>query len=132
MSRPPRRRPRAAAARPTAPGAREAAAAGARREPLPGRTAAADHCRGLADDDPAPVLAAADYYQSVGQPLEHAQALEDAAVLLAGRGDTQAARAAFGEAISGYEALGAEWDIRRAGARLQPHALRRGRRRARP
>jgi hypothetical protein len=61
-------------------------------------SAAAGHCRGLADDDPAPVLAAAVYYQSAGRPLEHALALEDAAVLLAARGDLPAARRASGEA----------------------------------
>ena len=48
-------------------------------------------------------------------------------VLLAGRGDTQAARAAFDEAIGRYEALGAEWDIRRASARLSIRASRRWR-----
>jgi tetratricopeptide (TPR) repeat protein len=80
----------------TAAAASQAAADEADREPLPVRTAAAGHCRGLADGDPAPVLAAAGYYQSIGQPLEHAQALEDAAVLLAARGDLPAARRAFG------------------------------------
>jgi len=115
----------------TATAAAQAAAAEAARGPLPVKTAAADHCRGLIEADPAPVLAAAGCYQSAGRTFDRAQALEDAAVLLAGRGDTQAARAAFGEAISGYEALGAEWDIRRASARLQPHGIRRGRRGAR-
>jgi DNA-binding CsgD family transcriptional regulator len=118
----------------TAKAAARAAAAEAEREPRPVNTAAADHCRGLIEADPGPVLAAASYYQSAGRLLDRAQALEDAAVLLAGRGDTQAARAAFREAISGYEALGAEWDIRRASARLQPCGIRRGHRgaRARP
>src|SRR5258708_6928473 len=117
----------------TAEAAAQAAAAEAEGEPLPVTTAAADHCRGLIEADPAPVLAAAGYYQSAGRLLDRAQALEDAPVPLAGRGEAQAARAAFDEAISGYEALGAQWDIRRASARLQPHGIRRGRRaRARP
>src|SRR5271170_4280318 len=58
---------------------------------LPIRTAACDYCRGLVAADPAPLLTAADSYRSSGRPLDRAQALEDAAVLLARRGDAQAA-----------------------------------------
>jgi DNA-binding CsgD family transcriptional regulator len=110
----------------TAAAAAQAAADEADREPLPGRTAAASHSRGLADDDPAPVLAAADYYQSSGRPLEHALALEDAAVLLAARGDQGAARRAAGDAIRAYRDLGARWDLRRAAARLHRTGIRVG------
>jgi DNA-binding CsgD family transcriptional regulator len=118
----------------TAIAATEAAAAEAEREPLPARAAAARHCRGLLQADPAPVLDAANSYRPAGRPASQAAALEDAAVLFAERGDTQAARAAFTEAIRLYETMGAQWDIRRAGARLRPHGIRRGRRgrRARP
>jgi DNA-binding CsgD family transcriptional regulator len=109
----------------TATAAATAAAQEAGSEPpLPIRTAVADHCRGLADGDPAPVLAAARYYQSAGRPPEQAEALEDAAVLLAGRGDLPAARKAAGEAAGIYRDLGARWDLRRAAARLNPYDIR--------
>jgi DNA-binding CsgD family transcriptional regulator len=110
----------------TAAAASQAAADEADREPLPVRTAAAGYCRGLTDDDPAPVLAAAAYYQSVGRPLEHAQALEDAAVLLAAHGDLTAARQAAGDAVRAYRSLGAQWDVRRAAARLHGYGIRAG------
>jgi DNA-binding CsgD family transcriptional regulator len=114
-----------------------AAAAGAAeqegaREPLPVKAAAADVCRGLAAGDPAPLLAAAAYYQRVGRPLDWAHALEDAAVLLAGRGDLAAARAAFRDAARAYQDLGADWDLRRADARLRGYGIRRGRGGRRP
>ena len=95
------------------------------------RSAVADYCRGLVAADPAALLTAAGFYRSAGRPLECAQALEDAAVLLATRGDIQAAREAFTEAAGRYEAMGARWDIDRASARLRPHGIqqrRQGRR----
>jgi DNA-binding CsgD family transcriptional regulator len=111
----------------TAAAAAEMAAADAEREPLPVRTSAAGCCRGMAGGDPGPVLAAAAYYESSGRPLERAQALEEAAVLLAGRGDRPAAGRAFRAAAGVYLGLGAMWDLRRAEARLRPHGIRRGR-----
>jgi DNA-binding CsgD family transcriptional regulator len=116
--------------------ARAAAAAGtadAASQPIPSRTAAAGHCAGLLDGDPAPLRAAADTYRTVGRPLELAQVLEDAAVLLAQRGDVPAARAAYAEAVEHYTALRADWDLLRADTRLRRHGIRRPRRRpARP
>ena len=99
--------------------------------PLPARTAAADHCRGLLQADPALLLAAADSFLSSGRPLFRALALEDAAVLLAGRGEARPARAAFTEAVVTYQMLGAEWDTRRADSRLRCYGIRRGRGRRR-
>jgi DNA-binding CsgD family transcriptional regulator len=110
----------------TAAAASQAAAAEADREPLPVRTAAAGHCQGLVDGDPVLVLAAADYYQSAGRPPERAQALEDAAVLLAARGDLPAARRAFADAAGLYHGLGAQWDVRRAATRLRGYGIRVG------
>jgi DNA-binding CsgD family transcriptional regulator len=52
--------------------------------------------------------------------------VEDLAVVLAGHGQHDEARAALNEAISSYEGLNARWDIRRAGSRLRPYAVRRG------
>jgi DNA-binding CsgD family transcriptional regulator len=114
--------------------AAQAAEQEAGREPLPVKAAAADLCRGLLAGDPAPVLAAAAYYETAGRPFDRAAALEDAAVLAAARGDALAARQAFAGAIGLYGAVGAEWDIRRADARLRIYGIRRGRstHRARP
>jgi hypothetical protein len=101
----------------TAAAAARAAAEEADREPLPVKTAAARWCRGLADGDPGPVLAAAGYYQAAGRPLDRAQALEDAAVLLAGTGDLPAARGAFTSAARLYLDLGAPAPAPRSSAR---------------
>jgi DNA-binding CsgD family transcriptional regulator len=106
--------------------AAQAAAQEAERDPLPARTAAADWCRGLDAADPQPALAAVGYYQASGRPLDQAQSLEDAAALLAGCGDLPAARQAFTHAARLYRQLGAEWDLRRADARLRSHGIRRG------
>ncbi len=106
--------------------AAESAAADAERDPVPSRQAASDHCRGLLDTDPVRLLAAVDSYRRVGWPLGLAQALEDAAVLLARAGNANAARAAHAEAIELYTELGADWDIVRADARVRPFGIRRG------
>jgi len=111
----------------TAAVATRAAAEEAEREPLPVKSAVAGWCRGLVAGDPGPVLAAASYYESAGRPLGRAQILEDAAVLLAGRGDLAAARPAFREAARIYGDLSAVWDLRRADARLRRYGIRRGR-----
>jgi DNA-binding CsgD family transcriptional regulator len=102
--------------------AREEANAQAR----PPVTAAALHCQGLLDADPAAVLAAAELFQSFEYALFSAQALENAAVLYAEKGDATAARTAYRRAIGIYSGLGADWDIMRADARLRRHNIRRG------
>jgi DNA-binding CsgD family transcriptional regulator len=97
------------------------------REPLPVKAAAAGWCQSLADGDPGRVLEAAAYYQAAGRSWDWAQALEDAAVLLAAGGDLAEARRAHNSAVSLYRDLGATWDLRRAGARLRPYGIRLGR-----
>jgi DNA-binding CsgD family transcriptional regulator len=104
-----------------------AAEQAAEREPLPIKTATADHCRGLLTDDPAPLLGAASYYQSAASVLDRGLALEDAAVLLARGGDIRAARTAFTEALTLYETLRASSDIHRAVGRLDRFGVSRGR-----
>jgi DNA-binding CsgD family transcriptional regulator len=89
-------------------------------------TAAARQCQGLLDRDPAAVAAAAELLTEIGYPMFSAQALENAAVLHAENGDTEAARAAYRRAIGIYSDLGAEWDIMRADTRLRQHGIRRG------
>jgi DNA-binding NarL/FixJ family response regulator len=128
---------RLAAAAGNAAVAAAAAAAAAREaqaDALPLKMAMADHCRGLAAADPEAVLAAASYFEATGRPLELAQALEDAAVLAAERGELPAAAQALSRAITLYDSLSAQWDVRRATARLRQYGIRRGRRsyRSRP
>ncbi len=103
-------------------------ATNAEQEPLPSLIATAEHCQGLLDGDPEPLLAAAERYRSTGRVLELANTLEDAAVLLADQGDHDEARAALDEALDHYGDLRADYDMRRASARLRPLGLRRGQR----
>ncbi len=107
----------------TAAAAARAAAEEAEREPLPVKGAVADHCRGLLTADLAPVLAAAAYHGSAGLPLRRAEALTDAAVLLARQGGTVPARDWFDEAIGLYRRLEADWAIRSASARLREYGI---------
>jgi DNA-binding CsgD family transcriptional regulator len=107
----------------TAAAAAQAAADEAEREPLPVKGAVADHCRGLLTADLAPVLAAAAYHGSAGRPLRRAEALTDAAVLLAGQGGTGPARDWFDEAVGLYRDMDAQWAIRGAAARLRDYGI---------
>jgi DNA-binding CsgD family transcriptional regulator len=107
--------------------AAQSAAEESDREPLPVKAAAAGWCQSLADGDPGRVLEAAAYYEAAGRSWDWAQALEDAAVLLAARGDLAEARRAHQSSASLYRDLGATWDIRRAAARLRPYGIRLGR-----
>lgn len=94
-------------------------AAEAERETTPARAAAAlTRCRGLLNREPDGLLAAAAHYEEVGRPVELAQALEDAAVVLAQAGREEEARGAHAKAIGHYRALGAVWLAHRASTRL--------------
>jgi DNA-binding CsgD family transcriptional regulator len=97
----------------------------------PSAAAAALWCRGLADADPKELAAAVAYYRTVTRPLELGLALEDLAVTHAASGDATTARTAVREAVEIYAGLGAEWDIRRAHARVLAHGIRRRRQGAR-
>ena len=108
----------------TAGAAAQAAADEAEREPLPVKGAVADHCRGLLTADLAPVLAAAAYHRSAGRPLRRAEALTDAAVLLAAQGGMVPAREWFDEAVGLYRGMEAQWAIRSAAARLRGYGIR--------
>jgi DNA-binding CsgD family transcriptional regulator/tetratricopeptide (TPR) repeat protein len=116
---------------PTTQAAVAAADTVARDRPLPRATAASRWCRGLHEADPEQVLAAAAYFRTAGRLLELGNALEDAALLQAAANDRDAARDAMAEALAVYADLGAVWDARRASARLRPHGIRPGVRRAR-
>jgi DNA-binding CsgD family transcriptional regulator len=105
--------------------AAEAASQEAQREPLAWKRAAADHCRGLVDQDVEAVLAAAGYAKAARRPLDYAQAMENAAVMAAAEGQAALARERAAGAVRHYARLGARWDISRANARLQAHGIRR-------
>jgi DNA-binding CsgD family transcriptional regulator len=98
----------------------------------PATVMAAGHASGLLAGDPALLLVAAEHYRQTRRLPQLAWVLEDAAVLLAGRGAADAARAAYAEAIEVYTNLGAEWDVIRADARVRAAGIHRGPRRPRP
>ena len=110
-------------------GLAQAAADAARQEalaePLAWKQAAADHCRGLVQGDAQALLAAADYARAARRPLEYGQAMENAAVLAAARGDETLARNRATAAVREYARLGAHWDMSRATTRLAAHGVRR-------
>ncbi|MER7673407.1 AAA family ATPase [Kitasatospora sp. NPDC096128] len=86
----------------------------------------ARHAAGLLDADPAPLLAAADHYAASARPLHRANALEDAAELLARQGRPAEARHRLGQAAAAYTGLGAGWGLRRMQARLRAAGVRLG------
>jgi DNA-binding CsgD family transcriptional regulator len=90
-----------------------------------GGAAAAEWCRGLAGGDAAALAGAVAYYRTITYPRDLGGALEDLAVVHAAAGDVVAAKAALREAVQVYAGLGAEWDIRRADARVRPYGIRR-------
>jgi DNA-binding CsgD family transcriptional regulator len=94
--------------------------------PIDSLTGTAQLCRGLADDDPDLLLAAAGSFRRVRWPLYEAQAHEEAATILARRRRTSEARAALDRAMTLYTGLDAAWDIARADARLRQEGIRRG------
>jgi DNA-binding CsgD family transcriptional regulator/tetratricopeptide (TPR) repeat protein len=96
------------------------------RRPVPWSRVAAAHCRGLLHGDPAEVLAAVTYHRECGRLPLLGDALQDAAVLLAAGGATEAAQSATREAEQVYIGLGAGWDLRQLAARLRPYGIRLG------
>jgi DNA-binding CsgD family transcriptional regulator len=97
-------------------------------QPTHGLRGTALLCRGLVDDDPGPLLAAAEDYRVAGWPLYEGYAKEHAAVLLAVGGRLDEARDALDAALALYTGLDAAWDAARAEARLRAQGVRLGRR----
>ena len=117
----------AAGDRETAQAAALACQAEAAAETRPARaTAAALRCRGLLETSLDPLRDAVTHYRTVGPAALLPAALEDLAVVLAEHGQEDAAKDALSEAAGLYDALGARWDVRRAGNRLRSHGIRRG------
>jgi DNA-binding CsgD family transcriptional regulator len=117
----------------TARAAVEACAAEAAAETRPARAAAASlRCHGLLESDPEKLAEVVAHYRKTGPAVELPTALEDLAVVLAGHGREDEARAAMNEAVGRYEDMQARWDIRRAEGRLRAYGIRRGVRGRRP
>jgi DNA-binding CsgD family transcriptional regulator/tetratricopeptide (TPR) repeat protein len=102
------------------------AAAEAAKEPAR-RSAAASamRCRGLLEEDPEPLLAAADSYEETGRILALGNTFEDLAAVFAVRGEPEAARTYLSRAAETYLVLSADWDVARADARLRAWGVRR-------
>lgn len=80
------------------------------------------YCHAILTESPDDVRAFAAFCRTVGGlDLMRAQALADAAWLLARRGNAREAREALGDAVACYRAIGATADIRRAEAAVQLH-----------
>jgi DNA-binding CsgD family transcriptional regulator/tetratricopeptide (TPR) repeat protein len=95
-------------------------------EPIAYKEAMYGWCRGQIDQDPAPVLAAADYFRVAHRPMELGNALEDAAELQAVQGDIEGARTELAAALAVYTGLDASWPGQRAAARLRRYGVRLG------
>jgi DNA-binding CsgD family transcriptional regulator len=98
----------------------------AHTEPLGPRSAAARFCRAQYEDDERELAAVADLYRSRGWPLHAGAAYEEGAVRAARAGEIVRARAGLNQAVRLYAGIGAEWDVRRADARLRALGVRRG------
>jgi DNA-binding CsgD family transcriptional regulator/tetratricopeptide (TPR) repeat protein len=83
-------------------------------------------CRGLARSDPELLSQAVGSYQSAGQKLQWAEAVEDLGIVLAGHGDIAAARPHLVQAVRLYEELNAVWDLNRMRARFREYGIRTG------
>ncbi|GIH17975.1 helix-turn-helix transcriptional regulator [Rugosimonospora africana] len=87
---------------------------------------AADLCEAqLADDAPELVRVAGDFERH-GWTMARSFALEEAALRLALAGDAAQARVLLSDAVRGYAAANASWDLRRADSRLRAAGIRRG------
>ena len=95
-------------------------------DPMPNRVAPTRLCRGMLDDDVEGLLSTAELFRRMPWPLMAGMALEEAAVRLAAAGSADRARAALTDAVECYAGLGAQWDVRRADARLRVLGVRRG------
>jgi hypothetical protein len=91
-------------------------------ERLPDGRTSAQHCQALLGGDPISLLDVAGEHHQAGRELAHAQAMEDAAVMLAARGRPEQAADAFGTATASFTSLRARWDIRRANHRFPRRA----------
>ena len=88
--------------------------------------AAAQRCRGLLDDDPAPLLQAVELARRSTRLLDHAGACEDAASVLARSGQENGAKDLLSEAQARYDAVDVTAWLARVGAELRRLGVRQG------
>jgi DNA-binding NarL/FixJ family response regulator len=93
---------------------------------FPALRRSAQHARALADQDADALAEVAAAHNQAGRPLLAAQAREQCGRLLAAARRDGDARTTLGEAVSGYEAMDASWDIARATTLLREFGLHRG------
>lgn len=89
-----------------------------RCERTSGYRAEALRCRAVLSGDPTAAFAAAEYLRTAGNRFGEAQAMEDAAALLARQGKTAKAEASLQVALNGYDELDAIADVQRAEQRF--------------
>jgi DNA-binding CsgD family transcriptional regulator len=90
------------------------------------QVAAADLCEAQLADDAPGLIRVAELYERHGWSVARSAALEEAALRLAQAGDAAQARLVLGDAVRGYAAVNASWDLRRADSRLRAAGVRRG------
>ncbi|HET8662113.1 MAG TPA: AAA family ATPase [Micromonosporaceae bacterium] len=91
---------------------------------VPHCRAVGPHCRGLLDNDPQPLLQAADHYRVAKRLLPRAQALEAAGAALASRSAMAGAQDCLTEAFSLYRKMNATWDLARVESVLTGYGMR--------
>lgn len=106
----------------------EAAEADAITAQVPSARGSALRCRGLLEDDPNVLLAAANAYEQGERRMEWAWACEDAGRALLRHKRGSEAAPLIDAALERYEHAGAAYDVARAEAALRQAGIRRGRR----
>lgn len=106
--------------------AAQAAASDGSREPAGIRATAARWCAAVLDGDVAALEACVECYRAAGFRTLLADVCVDTAVACAAAGDVPRARARLAEATAILVELGADWELRRADARLRALGVRRG------
>ncbi|MGF6887673.1 DNA-binding NarL/FixJ family response regulator [Nocardia sp. GAS34] len=97
-------------------------------QPTTGRQAVAWLCRGLAEGCADLVEQSVEAFTAAGRPAYAAEAQECLAVMLIGADRKDEAKAAGSAALERFAAVGAQWSVARAQARMRASGLRPGRR----
>ncbi len=95
-------------------------------DPSHRKRALADWCRGIFETDPAQILEVVADLRANNLQCYVGDALQDAAAAQAVKGDLARAHTTLSEALAAYADLGADWDSRRAIARLRAHGVIKG------
>ncbi|MFI5520530.1 ATP-binding protein [Streptomyces platensis] len=92
----------------------------------PNQLGDAYRCQGLLSGDPELLMEAVRCYRNAPRPLHAAQALTDAAEMLARSGRLADARVLLDQALDTFTQLGAVWDVAQATSRLRAVGVHRG------